>query len=194
MTDELVSKIAAYVSKCFESDTTGNLIYHNLEHTKDVVGHSQEIATYYGLNKTETLDLIAAAWFHDIGYLYTTPAKHEEKGVEIMQYFLNKKCTKDNLAVIEKMILATKRSVQPHSLSEAILCDADTYHFGTKRFFITDAAVRQETELREGREIHDWRELSIRLLKSHQFYTSYCQERLNEGKQQNISMLESQLR
>ena len=125
MTNELVSKIAGYVSKCFELDVARNLLYHNIEHTKDVVARCQEIATYYGLNKEETLQLLSAAWFHDIGYLYTTPAKHEEKSVEIMRTFLNKECPADNLTVIEKMILATKRSVHPNSLSEAILCDAD---------------------------------------------------------------------
>ena len=194
MTNELVSKIAAYVSKCYASDSPGYLKYHNLEHTKDVVGHCEEIAKYYDVDKEKIFVLLSAAWFHDIGYLYTTPANHEEMGVEIMRSFLNRESSTDNIIEIEKMILATKRSVQPNSLLEAILCDADTYHFGTKKFFITDDAVRQETELREGREFPHWREETIRLLKSHQFYTSYCQERLNEGKWQNISILESQVR
>ncbi len=194
MTKELVSKIAAYVSKCFASDAPAYLKYHNLEHTKDVVGHCQEIATYYEVNIEDSLVLLSAAWFHDIGYLYTTPANHEEKSVEIMRSFLNKESSTDDLTEIEKMILATKQSIHPNSLSAAILCDADTYHFGTKKFFITDDAVRRETELREGRKFDDWREQTIQLLKGHQFYTSYCQERLNEGKWQNISILESQVR
>jgi len=194
MTNELLNKIADYVSKCFASDSPEYLKFHNLEHTKDVVGHCEEIAKYYDVDKEKILVLLSAAWFHDIGYLYTTPANHEEMGVEIMRSFLNSESSTDDLREIEKMILATKRSVQPNSLLEAILCDADTYHFGTKKFFITDDAVRQETELREGREFPNWREESIRLLKDHQFYTTYCQDHLNEGKWQNISILESQVR
>jgi predicted metal-dependent HD superfamily phosphohydrolase len=187
-----VASIQAYVSDCYQVDAPEFLAYHNLAHTESVVAHCLELANHYHLNENDKNNLLIAAWFHDVGHLYTIPQGHEEKSVEIMQTFLHEKFPAGDLAAIERLILATKISVRPTSLLECIIRDADTYHFGTKEFFTTDALVRREMELRTGLSFPFWHQHSVELLKSHQFYTSYCQQHLEAGKQENIRILEAQ--
>lgn len=94
---------------------------------------------------------------------------------------------------ISGCIMATQQPVKPSSLLEEILCDSDTYHFGTKRFQQTNLLVKQEMEALTGHRFEHWIENSIRLLKEHVFFTSYCQEKLNAGKAANLEWLQRQL-
>lgn len=187
-----VAFFQAYVTHCYETDAPPFLFYHNLAHTKDVVMHCRELADYYHIGEKEKSNLLIAAWFHDVGHLYTTPHLHEEKSVDIMRSQVVGKLDPEDIILIAQLILATKLSAQPASLLEYIIRDADTFHFGTKEFFATDALVRKEMELRTGMLFPFWNQHSIELLKSHRFYTSYCQTHLNAGKEENIAVLEAQ--
>lgn len=80
-------------------------------------------------------------------------------------------------------ILATKMPHNPQNLTEEIICDADTYHFGTKEFKTTNKNVKKEYELRGyAHFIHNWNENAIALLQRHQYFTNYCKSLLEEGK------------
>lgn len=78
---------------------------------------------------------------------------------------------------------------------EQIVCDADLYHFGTLELFTRDKLMRQELEIVNGCLIGEakWVAATIRLLESHSYHTSYCQNRLNEQKQINLQILKIQL-
>ena len=78
----------------------------------------------------------------------------------------------------------------PASLIQHILCDADTYHFGTKEFKDTNKRMREEYQLREERvDKKVWDENTLQMLNTHQFYTSYCKDLLDEKKKDNIRKL-----
>ncbi|HZE85832.1 MAG TPA: HD domain-containing protein [Puia sp.] len=164
--------------------------YHNLTHTRRVAGYTKEIASHYSLNGSDIFILTAAAWFHDIGHLYGEMQDHEERGVHIMEYYLQS-APQDLITAIGRCIMATKFPSHPHDLHEQIICDADTYHFGTAIFRQTDALVREEMEMRTGNKNPHWHQGSLDLLKQHVFYTRYCQDLLAEGKEQNIAWLGS---
>lgn len=187
----LLALVRAYVSDCYEMYAPDVLVYHNLAHTEDVVNHCRELAKYYCLNEKDETRLLAAAWFHDIGQIYTTPEKHEEESIEIMRSFLNENSTTEDISIIGQLILATRMTAQPITMQEKIIRDADTYHFGTKKFFTTDALVKREMEWRTGHSFPDWNKRSLELLKSHRFYTSYCRKNLQAGKKENIAILEA---
>lgn len=191
MYGELLNEVVAFIIGCFESDTPTYLAFHNITHTKHTVEHATEIARFYHLDEKNTFILLVAAWFHDIGYLYTSPGDHEAKSAEMMEAFLKSKCPAETVESIQSAIYATKYGVAPNSLVERIICDADTYHFGTTYFFTTDTLVEKEIELRTGSTSAQWEEHSLNLLKAHQFYTAYCKDLLDEGKKKNISILES---
>ena len=78
-------RIEEYVTGLFDQMHSPSLIFHNLEHTENVVKRTKEIAGHYNVSEKEMLILFAAAWFHDTGYLLAEPRLHEEKSVELIK-------------------------------------------------------------------------------------------------------------
>jgi predicted metal-dependent HD superfamily phosphohydrolase len=193
MDNIILKQIEAYIVSSFQMNSLPFLYYHNLAHTLDVVNHCHEIGTAYNLKRKELLLLLSAAWFHDIGHLYTDPESHEEKSSEVMRGFLDNICEPKTILEIERLIITTKYPPQPNSLLEQIICDADTYHFGTHQFLQTDPMIKKEMESRTGLIYQNWKSQSLQMLRLHQFYTAYCRERLEKGKHENIKLLESQV-
>lgn len=190
--DALSNKTAAYVEKLFTLHNKPYLCYHNLKHTHQVVAAVKEIAAHYALSEEQQFILNAAAWFHDTGQLFTDMAHHEEDGRErMLRFFASEQIDPAVINSIGNCILATKWPTAPQNLLEEIMCDADTYHFGTPYFRITDDLVKQEIQLRS--QLHlsllQWHTKALIMLKIHHFFTSYCQQLLNEGKAVNITYL-----
>jgi predicted metal-dependent HD superfamily phosphohydrolase len=192
MSDNIYKRVSGYVTDLFDKYTNPNLLFHNLSHTKKVVDTSQEIAAHYQLSEEDTLTIYVAAWFHDIGHLFTEIEKHEEKSVELMkEYMLKEESVSEQLITnIANCILATKLPGNPKNLLEEIVCDADTYHFGSKEFKITNKLVKKEFELRGYHNLtQNWIINTIDLLEKHKYFTTYCQVLLNAKKQKNIDWL-----
>jgi predicted metal-dependent HD superfamily phosphohydrolase len=192
MSDNIYKRVANHVTGLFEKHPNPNLVFHNLAHTRNVVERAQEIAAHYQFSESDTLTIYVAAWFHDIGHLFTDIEKHEEKGVEMMREYMQKDPASNELLItnIAGCILATKVPNQPKTPLEEVLCDADTYHFGTKEFKVTNKQVKKEFALR-GYDIllHDWENNTIEMLEKHVFFTSYCKILLEERKRKNILWL-----
>ena len=97
----------------------------------------------------------------------------------------NHEVEQEIIEAIRKCIFATKLPHQPESFLEEIICDANTYNLGSNEFFITDALLKREFELRNI-PIDAWEENTLRILSHHKYFTSYCQALLNKGKEENI--------
>ena len=191
--EEASQAVADHVTSIFQLNLNENLLYHNFEHTSKVVARGTEIALFYQLDDEKLFIIRTSAWFHDIGYLFTGPKDHEREAVRLMEQFIPRIISKPPLHEIAQCIMATKRSVYPESVLEKIMCDADTFHFGTTEFRQTDPLIKKEIELWLGTVQTEWISHSIKMLRNHQFYTSYCKERLDEGKERNIEWLQSML-
>jgi len=190
MTNNIYKQVRDHVTKLFEANKKPKLIFHSLEHTLDIVKRAEEIAGHYKLTEKEMMAVYIAAWFHDTGHLFTTPDVHEEKSVELMKSFMQANFPDPELIpLIEGCILATKRSVAPVTLLQQIVCDADTYHLGTKDFKKTNKQVRKEATIDNAMSKTDWDVTTLEFRENHQYYTSYCIELLNKGKQENIERL-----
>ena len=183
------------VVELFGSDADHNLVYHTIDHTRNVVKRVNEIAAHYELAEKDVVILNIAAWFHDTGHLLTSPAEHEQKSVELMKEWLADKGEYAGLAdEIERVILATKLSAEPSGLIQEIIKDADTYHFGTNEFKEMDKLMKNEMVLRnQGTIVTDWKKNTLYLLESHHYYTSYCKDLLEAGKQKNMAKLKKKL-
>lgn len=189
---QLEKEVATHVTELFEKFQNPFLLYHNLKHTQTVVTRTLEIAESYSINGANLFVLSAAAWFHDVGQLFGPAKQHEQRSVNKMKIFLEaKKLDEDLLIKIERCILATILPHNPQSLPEEIIGDADTYHLGTTDFPATDALLKKETELRNNIEINNWDECTLRFLEEHQYFTPYCQQKLNKRKQNNIALVRS---
>jgi len=196
MADNIYKKVESYVRDLFEANKKPKLIFHSLEHTQQIVKRAEEIAAHYKLTDKEMLAVYIAAWFHDTGHLFTTPEHHEEKSVAVMKTFMETYLPDPELIpLIEGCILATKRSVEPTTLLQQIVCDADTYHLGTRDFKKTNKQVRKEVLADDKNPMtkRDWDTKTLEFLDKHKYYTSYCIELLENGKQENIRRLRQKL-
>lgn len=190
---ELEEKISVSVTALFASYEYADLVYHNFNHTQLVVKHCEEMTDYYQLYDSDRLIVMAAAWFHDTGHLFGKSKGHEELGVKIMQEFLSPAIHNNLLQSIANCIRATEIAAEPTSLPEQVVCDADTYHFGTSDFLVTDELVKKEMVLREHMQTDNWDAKTLDMLQRHQFHTRYCQKKLNAGKTVNITLLQKRL-
>lgn len=188
----ITKKAENFVTELFQKNKQEALQYHNLEHTKTVVARSKEIASQYELTEKDLAVLYIAAWFHDTGHFFVEPAMHEIKSIELMKNFFARHVTEDieMISLIETCILATRMPHDPKTLPEQIICDADTYHLGTKDFKTSNKQLKKEYTLRKlvSPDIN-WNKMTLKFLEAHQYFTPYCQTLLQEGKRKNIEKL-----
>lgn len=190
-----LKQVAHYVPSFFNAHSSINLLYHNAEHTKDVVTAAEQIADYYQLNDREYFILMTAAWFHDVGhYIENDTMEHEERGVELANTYLEEKGIGSGVITdVANAILATKLPQNPQTLVEQILCDADVFHLGTDTFNEKNKLLRKETEAVKNVKISKevWREETIRFFEAHQYHTDYCRIHLNVRKADNLERLKN---
>lgn len=179
-----------YVLNFFHTHTDERFAYHNLEHTIQVVDAAVQIANHYQLNDKDFFTVYAAAWFHDTGY-FADSSGHEAAGAaEAEKYLLSTNTGADIIQSVKGCILATQLPQRASTLMEQITCDADLFHFGTDLFEERNKLMRKELKLR-GIDIskEQWRKDSLSLLRSHTYYTDYCNLLLNKKKQENMEEL-----
>jgi|SRR5690242_1515692 predicted metal-dependent HD superfamily phosphohydrolase len=184
-------RIEEYVIGLFGQMHSPALIFHNLEHTETVVKRTKEIAGHYNVSENDMLALFAASWFHDTGYLFTEPQKHEEMSVEIMKKFMKDLVDDEQLiSTIEGCIMATKSPRNPETLLQQIICDADTYHLGTKEFKSMNKKAYKELKERDPNvDKLEFEKGTLEMMQRHQFYTSYCKDLLEKRKRKNMKWL-----
>lgn len=191
----LLKEVKNYVEALYNRNAKAELLYHNLEHTQNVVKRSYEIAAVYALHDNDLFKLIVAAWFHDTGHLFGTPFEHEERSAIICKDYLEEKVPgKEVINSIADCIMATRLYKAPVTFLEKVIADADTYNLGTEEFFKTDKLLRKEFELRLKHPFPNWKEMTLDLFAKHTYFTSYCQSLLNEGKEKNKKIVESELK
>jgi len=191
----IFKKAESFVKDLFQQYVNKSLLFHNLEHTQNVVDRTKEISARFDLNENDQFIVYIAAWFHDTGHLLVEPSKHEIKSVELMKAFISKHVTDEELVrQIGDCILSTRMPRNPQNLLQKILCDADTYHLGTKEFKTTNKQLRKEYEIRSIPEpAGGWRKASLDFMVAHEFYTDYCKNLLTPGKMENIDRLRKKL-
>lgn len=184
-------RIEDYVIGLFGQMHSPTLVFHNLKHTQTVVKRTKEIAGHYSISENDMLALFAASWFHDTGYLFTEPERHEEMSCEIMKKFMKEFIDEEQLvSTIEDCIMATKSPRNPETLLQQIICDADTFHLGTKEFGeMNKKAYKEAKERNPDVDKPEFNKGTLEMMQRHQFYTSYCKDLLEKRKRKNIKWL-----
>ena len=194
MTTNIYKQVEDHIKQLFSTHDSQQLYFHSLAHTQEMIKRTEEIATHYKLSEKEMMAVYIAGWFHDTGYLFTTPENHEEKSVEQMKLFMETNFPDPELIkTIEGCIMATKIGVVPSTLLQQIVCDADTYHLGTKEFKKTNKQVKKEMFPDNTISKNEWNIKTLEFLEQHKYYTSYCIELLEKGKQGNIETLRQKI-
>ncbi len=187
----LTEEVENYVRKLYHTQTPGGLLYHNIDHAQTVVSAANQLANHYQLSDRDFFVVIAAAWFHDTGYLQAVEG-HEETGARWAGEFLSgHHADPADIESVKQCIAATKMPQSPHNLLEEILCDADLFHLGTADFADRNKKVRKEYQALLGKDIDKnfWRNKTISLLQTHRFFTDYARLLLDGHKQENLDRL-----
>ncbi|MGV3530104.1 MAG: Pycsar system effector family protein [Flavisolibacter sp.] len=187
--EQLLAAARAYVTDIFTHRMSVEMVFHNLEHTEDVVEASSRMADYYQLEEEDRLVLLLAAWFHDVGYSAGKAEGHEDVSIEMARQFLESRHLEDSLVQrVTSCIQATRMPQSPITQTEKILCDADLAHLATDDFKARNQLLKQERENLLGQKIpkKNWRKSNAAFLGNHKYFTEYGREMLEPRKQQNL--------
>ena len=184
-----------YIRVFFRDEMPDGFRYHNADHTlhptRGVVASANRIAISENISEHDRELLIAAAYFHDTGYIRKYN-KNEPIAARMAGRILKLiGFTPNEIVKVQKMILSTDPENEPESHVEKILCDADLDHFGREDFFKLDGRLREEWR-EKGMDVNDdvkWYKDTLDLLKKHQFYTESQKKLREKGKQKNIKRL-----
>jgi predicted metal-dependent HD superfamily phosphohydrolase len=191
--EQLLNAARTYVIDIYHHRVKPEFVFHNLEHTEDVVEAASHMADYYQLQEEDRLVLILAAWFHDTGYSAGTAEDHEEASVQLATQFLQSRHATDTVIQrVASCIQATRMPQSPVSLTEKILCDADLLHLATDDFKARNQLLKQERENLLGHKIDkkEWRKSNVKFLMQHHYFTEYGQQILTPKKMDNLAILE----
>jgi len=192
----IIEAAGHYVKAQYQQHPHPDLVYHNLEHTQQVVQAAEQIAVHYRLQEQDLLVVMVAAWFHDMGYLLGNVREHEEKGAELAREFLQQQQVPASVQQqVTGCIMATKMPQSPHNLLEEIVCDADLFHLGSRHYRERSKLMRQEAAATFGKDISSatWTESNLLFLENHQYFTDYCRVLLKQQKAENIKWLKRKL-
>ena len=188
-----------YIRELFKDELPEGIKYHDANHTlhptKGVVAAANRIAISENVSEHDRELLITAAYFHDAGYIIDYN-KNEPIAARMAGRILKLIGYKPNeIAKIQKMILATDLEIEPKTHLEKILCDADLDHFGREDFFKLDGKLREEWRV-EGKDASDeakWYKGTLEILQKHHFYTESQIKLREKKKQKNIKRLLNKL-
>ena len=192
---EILDQVKSHVERVFASRLDNKLVYHNLAHTEHVAKHAVELANYYKLDDKDFFTVLAASWFHDVGYIDKWD-QHEQRGADEAAAFLGERSVDQaTIDAVKGCILATKMPQSPFGLLQQIVCDSDLYHLGSDDFKDRNRTMRKETENLLGKNIDKdiWRIGTIKLMESHHYHTEYCINKLSQKKKQNLEALKAKV-
>jgi predicted metal-dependent HD superfamily phosphohydrolase len=96
---------------------------------------------------------------------------------------------------VAAMIMATRMPQSPTNELERLLADADLDALGRPDFLETSKALWRELgALGKPQSWAQWLEFQLRFLRSHRYFTATARVLRNEGKQQNIALVEGLIR
>lgn len=190
---QLLAATRVYVTELFQHKVKPEFVFHNLEHTEDVVEASSQMANWYHLPEEDRLVLLLSAWLHDVGYSAGQAEGHEEVSVQLATQFLQSRGVPESIVQrVASSIQATRMPQSPVSLTEKILCDADLFHLSTEDFRARNSLLKQERENLLGHKIDkkEWRKGNIAFLTQHTYFTDYGQDHLEPKKMENLVLLQ----
>lgn len=188
----LLQETERFVTHFFATRISPAFLFHNIDHTKDVVKAATFLADYYQVPADDRQVVLLAAWFHDTGYSSGSARSHEKISKEVATDFLQQHQV--DAATIEKVgnsIMATQWPQCPVNLTEQILCDADLFHLGTDAFEEKNKQLRKELNALFDKKLSkkEWREKNIVFLQQHRYFTDYARKNLQPVKQQHLQEL-----
>ncbi len=175
-----------------EMDLPGNLFYHNVKHTVDVVTEVELIGWGEGCSDEEILLLKTAGLFHDVGHTIAYD-NHEFYGTQIAKEMLPEfNYTTDQIDRICSLIMSTKLPPNPTNLLENIICDSDLDYLGRSDFIPVSNTLYEELKARDKMgSLNDWNKIQVKFISGHQYFTKTARSLREVNKQLQIERIQS---
>ena len=188
---EAVKKV---ILEKLENELGKNLMYHSIDHTRDVIDSVERLALMEGVNGDSLTLLKTAALFHDAGFLETYDG-HELASVEMVSKILPKYgYSGQNISDIQGMIKSTEIPQNPQNHLEEIMADADLDYLGRDDLFLIGQRLQYEwSSIGKISTLREWHIKQLDFLKKHKFFTKSARDMRESKKQENIKELENLL-
>lgn len=194
MAKQLVKKAEAYVGEMLEKKLTKDHVYHDLKHTLSVRDAAILISKKYHLPEEELEAIELAALFHDTGFTQVYD-NHEDVSKKIAEKFLREEgYPEEKIARVISLIEITRVTVEPVSLTEKILKDAD-FNTNEAPYLERSDALRHEWRVFCGNKMNDeeWLHNNLEFWSGHKFYTGEAQALYGEEKRKTLKKLSEKL-
>ncbi|HZB11690.1 MAG TPA: Pycsar system effector family protein [Chryseolinea sp.] len=191
MESEFIRQARSLAEKVFKTRAFDKHIFHNFDHTQDVVNAVVTIGQHSNLSADEMESALVAAWLHDVGYEQGSK-NHEQLSARKAQDLLTGLgAPQKKITDVTEAILATHMPQQPKTLVSKVLCDADLYHLATEQCLEKSNMLKEERNALGTKEMSDeeWLNSTVEFMEDHSYHTSYGQTILEQGKQKNIKKL-----
>ncbi len=184
----LLQEADEYVQQQLLEYLPNEYLFHNYEHTSEVVEVSSKLAKKAGLEEDQKTTLLLGALFHDLGFIHGS-GDHELKSAEMAEDFMEKKeLSKEQIEAVKKLILSTALDQEPRTETEKILHDADWSFLGRKRFFRRGELLRMEYEKANQKKysLKKWNKYLLELQLKTPFLTTWALEEFGARKNKNM--------
>lgn len=167
------------------------LTYHSIDHTHMVCDAVSRLCEMESITTKEKDLLFTAALFHDMGFLECREG-HEEVSSEMAKNILPAfHYTPEEIERISKYILATKSGMNPQTIGEKIMKDADLFYLGTDDYFrISDLLFNELFNFNLIKDQGEWLQLQISFLQKHRFHTESAFKMGEATKQKTLLLLQ----
>jgi class 3 adenylate cyclase/HD superfamily phosphodiesterase len=185
--EHMRSNIISYL----KSNLPDEVVYHDLFHTLNVEKAAIRLGKLEGLNEEELMLLRTAALYHDSGFIFNYH-RNELHSVRLMEQHLpNYGYDKDQIELVRSMILVTANNVEPVTLLEQLMCDADHDYIGRADYYVVSEKLRAEIEAMESKMTDlEWIEFQIDYLQNdHEYYSISAKNIRDKGKKNRLAEL-----
>ena len=192
---ERLKQVDRYIRDLFREELPDGIKYHDANHTlhptRGVVAVANRIALAEAVSDEERELILAAAYFHDTGYIrefgHNEPIAARMAGriLKLIGYL------PQEIEAIKAMILATDLRRGPKNHLEKILCDADLDNLGRDDFFELDNKLREGRRVR-GIDVSDdekWYRGTLEVLEKFPYHTKTQKKLRQKGRKENIERL-----
>lgn len=190
--DKLVNEAKKYVFELINTNISKKLLYHSVNHTKDVLKNAELIGSLNNLSNEDFNILRISTIFHDIGFIEVYDG-HEEISVLYARQFLKERDVNESIInEISTAIMATKVPQKPKNLISRILCDADLMNLSHEEKYLKDVELLREEWIKCGKEAYsqqDFYQVTLDFFKNHHFHTEYGKNILRPKKDRTEEIL-----
>jgi len=191
VSSDILIKVEKHITELFSIKNPPENIYHNLNHTKDVVIAISLIGKAENLNSEDLEIALIAGWFHDVGYFECCDG-HEGVSIKCAKSYLESEgISAEKIDKILSCIKSTEIPQSPNSLIEQIICDADLHHLGLPDFEESGSKLRKEIETRESKKFTDleWWKSSLQFYEQHNYFTTFANKEYGLQKKLNVLII-----